>query len=140
MTTGSATFARFSIQPFLEYEFDEKDVPANWTSGAGYWYRFMDHITTLHFSDIVFRSLKTGGPGVYPPYRAWYGTEVFKLNTNLANRAFKIVKDAEPTLEDAPVAQAWRSKYKQAAARAPPTVVQCDGATSDQYYKVLLLS
>jgi len=134
VTTGSATFARFAIQPALGYEMDIREAPANWTTG--YW------------------AFGTTAPLQYPGYNNWYGTEVFELNTNLLARVMDLVKDVK--LNDTVEAQAFReqnasraipyvdlitgSQWDFAPANAAPTIVQCDVTTSDVWFTGTLMS
>jgi purine nucleoside permease len=63
-TTGTVTFGRFAVQLELEYEFDAREIPSNFSTGL--W------------------ALGTAVPGLYPT--AIYGTEVFELNVNLRDK------------------------------------------------------
>ncbi|KAI5477583.1 purine nucleoside permease [Pseudohyphozyma bogoriensis] len=117
-TLGSAMFARFAIQVALQYELDARQMPSNWTTG--YW------------------AYGTPGPGIAPAKADYYGTEVFELNTNLLARALDLVKNVK--LNDSADAITYRANFDYAPANEPPTIVQCDVATSDVYYAGTLLS
>jgi purine nucleoside permease len=79
-------------------------------------------------------------PSQYPTIL--YGTEVFEVNDALKKLAVEFAKTA--TLNDSDVAAAYRANYASTAAyapgAAPPSVVECDVATSDVYYSGTLLS
>jgi Purine nucleoside permease (NUP) len=63
-TIGAVTFGRFAVQLELEYEFDAREMPSNFSTGL--W------------------ALGTTAPGLYPT--SIYGTEVFELNVNLRDK------------------------------------------------------
>ncbi|KAH8688747.1 putative purine nucleoside permease [Talaromyces proteolyticus] len=122
-TTGSATFARYAIQVALQYEIDAREMPHNFTTGY-----------------VPQGSL---APGQYP--QSIYGTEVFELNNELRTRAVGFAKNAQ--LADSAAAQTYRANYLQNSTHgiyqmggSPPSVVECDVATSDVYYSGDLLS
>ena len=60
-TLGSVAFARFAVQVALQYEFDAREMPANFTTG--------------------YVPLGATAPGEYPT--SIYGTEVFEVNEAL---------------------------------------------------------
>lgn len=109
-TLGSATFARFEVQVALQYEFDIRDIGANFSTGY------------IPYGAKV--------PAQYP--EAIYGTEVFELNEALRSRAMHFAKDVK--LNDSTTAAAFRKRYPHAPANQPPSIVACDGATSDNFY------
>jgi len=114
-TLGSVTFARFAVQVALQYEFDIRDLPKNFSTG------YIPQGSTV--------------PDEYP--QSIYGTEVFELNLPLLHDAMAFAKTAK--LNDSSDAVAYRANYATksniyAAGAAPPSVVQCDVATSDVYY------
>jgi purine nucleoside permease len=119
-TISSVTFARYAVQVALQYEFDPREIPANFS--AGY----------------VPQGSKT--PDEYP--KSIYGTEVFEVNDALRKRAVSFAKTA--ILNDSAEAIAYRAKYATpsgiyAAGTQPPSVVECDVATSDNYFTGRLL-
>ena len=63
-TIGSATFARFEVQVALQYEFDIRDIGAEFSTG--------------------YIPIGAKEPGQYP--QAFYGTEVFELNEALRSK------------------------------------------------------
>lgn len=118
-TICSATFARFAVQVALQYEFDIRELPANFSTG--------------------YIPLGSQVPSQYPT--SIYGTEVFELNQNLQKVAANFARKA--TLNDSDDAVAYRAKYAAnsayAAGTKAPSVVECDVATSDVYYSGTLL-
>lgn len=78
-------------------------------------------------------------PTTYP--KDIYGTEVFEVNKALRDIAIEFAKTAK--LNDSETAVKYRSQYaKNPAYKAgsqPPSVVACDGATSDNYFTGKLL-
>lgn len=115
-TLGTVSFARFAVQVALAYEIDPRQLPSNWTTG--YWL------------------YGTAAPGLAAT--EIYGTEVFELNTNLLARVMNITSGL--SLNDSSEAIAYRANYDYAPANLPPTVVQCDVATSDVYFAGSLLA
>jgi purine nucleoside permease len=115
-TTGTAAFARFSIQVALQYEFDAREIPSNWTTG--------------------YFALGSMAPTEYPVNI--YGTEGFELNVNLRDRAIALASNV--TLNDSSTAIAYRAKYNYAPANEPPKVIAGDAACSDVYYSGHYLS
>ena len=79
-------------------------------------------------------------PTEYP--QSIYGTEVFEVNDNLRQLAIGFAKTA--VLNDSTDAMAYRANYASTSAykagSEPPSVVGCDGATSDVYFSGTLLS
>ncbi len=119
-TLGSVTFARYAVQVALQYEFDAREIPANYTTG------YVPQGST--------------DPTMYP--QSIYGTEVFEVNDALRQIAIGFAKTA--TLNDSSAAVAYRANYATTAAynagAKGPSVVACDVATSDVYFSGALLS
>ena len=110
-TTGSVAFSRYIVSVAMQYEFDPRDIPANYTTGY------------------IPQGAET--PDQYPVYI--YGTEVFELNANLRDRAVALASAAN--LSDNAVAQAYRSQFPATeAAAAPPGVFKGDTASSDNWF------
>lgn len=115
VTTGSATFARYAVQVALQYEIDLRELPHNYSTGyIPYGARYPDQYPSLI-----------------------YGTEVFELNADLRQIAANFARRAN--LSDSALAKTYRTNYKTSsgiykAATLPPTIVECDVATSDVYY------
>ncbi|KAF2646510.1 purine nucleoside permease [Massarina eburnea CBS 473.64] len=122
-TVSSVTFARYAVQVALQYEFDIRELPSNYTTG------YVPQGSTR--------------PDEYPS--SIYGTEVFEVNNELRHIAANFARKA--TLNDSAEAIAYRALYATnetgggiyAAGAAPPTVVECDVATSDAYFSGKLL-
>ncbi|KAJ9267829.1 hypothetical protein DTO195F2_163 [Paecilomyces variotii] len=120
-TLGSVTFARFAVQVALQYEFDAREIPANYSTG---------YIPQGAYA-----------PDEYPANI--YGTEVFEVNTALRSLAVEFAKTAN--LSDSSAAKAYRAHYATGAnvykaGATGPSVVECDVATSDVYYSGNILS
>jgi purine nucleoside permease len=109
-TIGSATWARYLIDFGLQHEIDAREMPKGWTSG--------------------YFGIQTTNPNAKPDLA--YRTEVFQLNEDLLQWALALSKGAE--LNDNATARAYRHHYRQAAARRPPSVIQCDTAAGDTYW------
>ncbi|KAJ5787893.1 hypothetical protein N7457_002883 [Penicillium paradoxum] len=114
-TTASATFARYAVQVALQYEIDIRELPENYSTG--------------------YIAQGTNFPGQYPT--DIYGTEVFELNADLRTIAADFARKAK--LSDSATAQAYRARYKTSdgeykAATLPPSVIECDVATTDVYF------
>lgn len=115
-TLADVTFARYAVQAALQYEFDAREIPTNFSTGY-----FPQGATN---------------PNEYP--QDIYGTEAFEINDNLRNIAFSFARKAK--LNDTSDAAAYRAKYASgAAARDAPSVRKCDVATSDVYFSGTLL-
>lgn len=114
------TFARYTVQVALQYEFDAREIPSNFSTG---------YLPQGAFS-----------PNQYP--QNIYGTEVFEVNTALRKVAARFARKAK--LSDSKDAIAYRKHYAKTPAylpgSKPPSVVLCDSATSDVYYSGKLLS
>ncbi|KAL8761804.1 MAG: hypothetical protein Q9194_007644 [Teloschistes cf. exilis] len=110
-TLGSVTFARYAIQVALQYEFDAREIPENFTTG----------------------------PTEYP--KSIYGTEVFEVNDALRQLAIGFAKTATLNdSSDAMAYRAnYASTSAYTAGSRPPSVVACDVATSDVYFSGTLL-
>lgn len=117
-TLGGVALSRYAIQVALQYEFDAREMPENFTTG--YW------------------SFDSYLPNTFPGQ--WYGSEVFELNDDLRQLAYGYASKAN--LTDDAQAVAYRAQYAGAhtAGAEPPSVVLCDSATSDVYYSGALLA
>ena len=109
------TFARFVIQPSLQYEMDAREIPENFTTG--------------------YVPLGSKEPGVYPS--EMQGTEVFELNDALRSIVVGYARTAE--LQDSDETKAYRKSYADrwdlsyGNAVSAPGVLECDVATSDTF-------
>ena len=115
-TLGFVSYQRYSLQFALEYQFDPRELPSNWSTG--------------------YVPLGAVVPSQYPVNI--YGTEVFELNVNLRDKALSLAQSQ--TLNDSSDAMAYRAKYNFTPANEPPKALACDGATSDTYYSGNLIS
>ena len=109
-TLGSAAWARYLIDFGLQWELDGRDAPKDWPTG--------------------YLGINTRNPGEKPALE--YGTEVFKLDDRLLQRALALSKDVR--LSDSPGAQKARAAYPSAPANQPPSVIQCDTLSSDTWF------
>ncbi|TVY85410.1 Purine nucleoside permease [Lachnellula suecica] len=118
-TLGSIAFSKYAIQVALQYEFDAREKPENFSTG--------------YFPQGSY------APNQYPG--SIYGTEVFEVNEALRDIAVNFASDA--TFNDSDAAVAYRAHYATdelyAAATQKPGVITCDVATSDVYYSGALL-
>ncbi|KAK0714385.1 purine nucleoside permease [Apiosordaria backusii] len=120
-TIGGVALSRYAVQVALQYEFDAREMPENFTTG--------------------YVPYGTLGPNSYPTIL--YGTEVFEVNQALRDLAFNYASKAN--LSDNEDSKKYRSRYRPegkifAMASNGPSVVKCDSATSDVYYSGKLLS
>lgn len=140
-TLGSVTFARYAVQVALQYEFDARSIPPNFTTGyvaSSNYVLNRARPSSLRYDSYV--PLGSESPTEYP--QSIYGTEVFEVNDALRQLAIGFAKTA--TLNDSAAAIAYRANYATTAAYSAgaqaPGVVGCDVATSDVYYSGTLLS
>ncbi|KAH9210236.1 purine nucleoside permease-domain-containing protein [Leptodontidium sp. 2 PMI_412] len=122
-TIADVAFSKYAVQVALQYEFDAREIPSNYSTG------YIPQGST--------------SPDQYP--QSIYGTEVFELNEALRDIAAKFASTAK--LNDTSDAVAYRAKYTTtnnntgiyAAATKKPGIIKCDTATSDVYYSGALL-
>ena len=120
-TLGSVALSRYTVQVALQYEFDAREMPANWSTG--------------------YFGYDNDAPGIYPGES--YGTEVFELSAGLRDIAFGFASKAN--LSDDPIAAEYRARYAAVAGEVyvagtqTPSVIKCDSATSDVYYSGTML-
>jgi len=116
---GSVTFARYAVQVALQFEFDAREKPADFPTG--------------------YVPQGSVAPGQYP--QTIYGTEVFELNTALRTLAVQFARKA--SLNDTEATQQARMAFANSsiyeAATKPPSVIECDTATSDNFWTGVLL-
>lgn len=120
-TLGGVALARYAVQVALQYEFDAREMPENFTTG--------------------YFAFNTYLPNTVPG--EWYGTEVFEVNDDLRQLAYEFASKAN--LSDNAEAAAYRARYAAAgeqytAGTEVPSVVLCDAATSDVYFSGQLLA
>lgn len=119
-TLADVAFSKYAIQVALQYEFDAREIPSNYSTG---------YIPQGAFS-----------PDQYP--QSIYGTEVFEVNEALRDIAAKYASSAK--LNDTADAIAYRAHYASEsniykAATKAPGIIKCDVATSDVYFSGKLL-
>ncbi len=114
-TIGSAAWAKYLVDFGIQWELDGREIPPGWNTG--------------------YLGINTKSPTEKPPLD--YRTEVFQLNTRLADAAFALSRNV--TLSDSAQAQAARAKYSYAPANQPPKVVQCDTLAGDTWWSGTLL-
>jgi purine nucleoside permease len=109
-TLGTVAWARYVVDSGIAHEIDAREAPAGWEDG--------------------FFGVMTDGPRQRPKFE--YRTELYQLDEELL-RAALALSQAVP-LADSADAAAYRGRYPQAAAKAPPTVVQCDTLSADTWW------
>jgi purine nucleoside permease len=118
-TIADVAFCKYAIQVALQYEFDAREIPENFTTG--------------------YVPLGAVAPNQYPVNI--YGTEVFEVNENLRTMAAFFAQSA--MLDDSDEANAYRAHYAAhpdyTKATRTPSIIKCDVATSDVYYSGKLL-
>ena len=119
-TLGSVALAKYAVQVALQYEFDAREMPDNFTTG--------------------YFSYGTYLPNTFP--KEFYGTEVFEVNEALRDIAYGFA--IKGNLSDDAIAAEYRAKYAAGGevytlATEPPSVIKCDSATSDVYYSGVIL-
>ncbi len=108
-TVGSAAWAQYLVDYGISSEIDAREMPAGWPYGY----------------------LGLGAPAPDGAPTVSYGTELFELNAGLVQKAYALSKGA--TLDDSAMAKTFRANYPSAPANLPPTVLQCDVASSDTW-------
>lgn len=119
-TLGDVAFSKYAVQVALQYEFDAREIPANYSTG---------YIPQGAYA-----------PDQYPT--SIYGTEVFEVNVALRDIAVQFASAGK--FNDSAAAVAYRAHYANAsnvyaAATKKPGIITCDVATSDVYYSGTLL-
>jgi purine nucleoside permease len=109
-TIGSAFWARYAIDGGLQNEIDAREMPQDWSAG--------------------YLAIGADAPGKKVELR--YGDEVYRLNEDLLQAAFKLTQDM--ALSDGDNAKAYRAKYGAAPAASPPVVAICDTISSDTWW------
>lgn len=113
---GSVAFAKYAVQVGLQYDVDSRELVntpyANWTTG--YW------------------GFDTDSPLDYP--ESVYGSEVFELNENLRDKALKVAKKLEATLDPGDnLSVTIRNQYPSPG-NSKPVIKACDVVTSDPFF------
>ncbi|KAE9397572.1 purine nucleoside permease [Gymnopus androsaceus JB14] len=118
-TLTSVTFPRYAVQVALQYEFDGREKPRDFLTG---------YVPQGLFA-----------PNQYP--QTLYGTEVFELNVALCTLAVQFARHAVLNNTEATqqVQMAFANSTIYKAATKPPSIVECDTATSDNFWTGILL-
>jgi purine nucleoside permease len=109
-TLGSAAWARYVVDAGIAHEIDARELPAGWQDG--------------------YFGIATDAADQMPKFE--YQTEMFRLDEALLQKALALSRPV--TLEDVEDIRAYRRRYPEALARAPPAVTQCDTLTSDTWW------
>lgn len=109
-TLGSAAWADYVVDAGLFHRIDDREAPKDW--------------------DSQILELGAQAPGEKPKWAA--GSEVFKLNPALIEKAFSVTEGV--ALADGDTAAAYRANYPQEAAKAQPTVMICSSVSADTYW------
>jgi purine nucleoside permease len=109
-TLGSAHWARYAIDGGLQHEIDAREMPEGWSSG--------------------YVAIGAAAPGQKVELR--YASEIYRLDEDLLQAAYRLTKDVE--LADSDAAKAYRARYGSAPANAPPKVSICDTISSDTWW------
>ncbi len=109
-TLGSAHWARYAIDGGLQNEIDPREAPAQWSTG--------------------YVAIGAGAPGQKVALR--YGSEIYRLDEDLLQAAYRLTKDA--ALSDSDAAKAYRAKYGSGPAASSPGVTICDTVSSDTWW------
>ena len=109
-TLGSAHWARFAVDGGLQNVIDAREIPSDWSTG--------------------YVAIGAGRPGEKVELK--YGSEVYRLNEELLQKAYILTKDVE--LTDGDAAKAYRSRYTAAPANAAPRVSICDTISMDTWW------
>lgn len=109
-TLGTAAWARWLVDVGIAHEIDAREMPRGWKAG--------------------YLGILTKGPGQKPKFD--YHTEAFRLDEALLQKALALSRGVR--LDDSPEARRYRARYREAAARRPPTVTQCDTLGGDTWW------
>lgn len=109
-TLGTAAWARWLVDVGIAHEIDAREMPKGWASG--------------------YYGLLTKGPGEKPKFE--YRTEVARVDEALLQKALALSRGA--VLQDNDTARAYRAGYREKAARAAPSVTQCDTLGGDTWW------
>jgi purine nucleoside permease len=109
-TLGSAHWARFAIDGGLQNVIDAREIPSDWTTG--------------------YVAIGASRPGEKVELK--YGSEVYRLNEDLLQKAYNLTKDVE--LADGDAAKTYRARYTAAPANAAPRVSICDTISMDTWW------
>jgi len=126
-TTGSAAWARYLIDYGISWEIDAREIPgsaADPTTPAwpyGYLAIFPTDTTVQPWNSL---------PSIPTPYHS----EMYQLNEALLQKILSLTSKVDLTGNDNATAQAYRARYAEAKAKAPPSVIQCDTMAGDTWF------
>lgn len=109
-TLGSAHWARFAVDGGLQNVIDAREIPSEWSTG--------------------YVAIGASRPGEKVELK--YGSEVYRLNEDLLQKAYGLTKEVE--LVDGDAAKAYRARYAAAPANAAPRVSICDTISMDTWW------
>lgn len=109
-TLGSAHWARFAIDGGLQNAIDSREIPGDWATG--------------------YLAIGASRPGEKVELK--YGSEIYRLNEDLLQKAYGLTKAVE--LADGDAAKAYRARYGAAPANAAPGVSICDTVSMDTWW------
>jgi len=109
-TLGSAHWARYAVDGGLQNQIDAREIPGDWATG--------------------YVAIGASRPGEKVELK--YGSEVYRLNESLLQKAYSLTKDVE--LADSDAAKAYRARYTAAPANAAPGVSICDTVSADTWW------
>jgi purine nucleoside permease len=69
-------------------------------------------------------------PSIPTPYHS----EMYQLNEALLQRILSLTSKVDLTVNDNATAQAYRARYAEPKAKAPPSVIQCDTMAGDTWF------
>lgn len=109
-TLGSAHWARFAVDGGLQNQIDAREIPGDWPTG--------------------YLAIGASRPGEKVELK--YGSEIYRLNEDLLQKAYSLTKDVD--LVDGDGAKAYRAQYQTAPANAAPRVSICDTVSVDTWW------
>ena len=118
-TTGSAAWARYLIDYGISWEIDAREIPGSAADPTtpvwpyGYAAIFPTDTTKQPWNSL---------PSIPTPYHS----EMYQLNEPLLQKILALTSKVDLTVNDNATAQAYRARYAEAKAKAPPSVIQCD--------------
>jgi purine nucleoside permease len=126
-TTGSAAWARYLIDYGISWEIDAREIPGSaadpttpaWPNG---YLAISPADTTVQPSNSL--------PHIPTPYHG----EMYQLNEALLQKILSLTSKVDLTGNDNATAQAYRARYAEAQAKAPPRVIQCDTMAGDTWF------
>jgi len=131
-TTGSAAWARYLIDYGISWEIDAREIPG---SAADPSFPVWPHGYLAIFPTDVTKQPWNSLPTIPTPYHS----EMYQLNEALLQKVLALTGKVDLTVNDNATAKAYRARYAEAKAKAPPSVIQCDTMAGDTWYHGLKL-